>query len=153
VDNFIAKLQEEDCGEELQCDGADVHTFTVLAFDNYYTGNLTDEIGPMKRELDMPKFYPAFSDFSAAPNAATPNVVFPNNAANPYLTGRYYGELSAADRAVTQVYGERPEQRWPCGFGSQGRVRSSGKVADTGPSHLTGAARARRKWWGTVRGR
>jgi hypothetical protein len=56
-------------------------TFTVLAFDNYYIGNLTDAIGPMKYELDMPQFYPALSDFTAAPNAATPNVVFPNNAA------------------------------------------------------------------------
>jgi Subtilase family len=66
-------------------------TFSVLAFDNYYTGNLTDEIGPMKYELDMPQFYTALSDFTAAPNAATPNIVIPNNAANPYFTGPYNG--------------------------------------------------------------
>jgi minor extracellular serine protease Vpr len=54
-------------------------TFSVLAFDNYYTGNLTDEIGPMKYELDMPQFYTALSDFTAAPNAATPNIVIPNH--------------------------------------------------------------------------
>ena len=66
-------------------------TFSVLAFDNYYTGNLTDEIGPMQYELDMPQFYPDFSDFTAAPNAATPNVIFPNNAATPYFTGPYNG--------------------------------------------------------------
>jgi subtilisin family serine protease len=66
-------------------------TFSVLAFDNYYTGNLTDKIGPMKYELDMPQFYPALADFSAAPNAATPNLVIPNNAANPYFTGPYNG--------------------------------------------------------------
>lgn len=66
-------------------------TFSVLAFDNYFTGNLTDLIGPMRYELDMPQFYPALSDFSAAPNAATPNFVIPNNAANPYLTGPYNG--------------------------------------------------------------
>ncbi len=66
-------------------------TFTVLAFDNYFTGNLTDSIGPMKYELDMPQFYPSVSDFSAAPNASTPNAVFPNNAATPYFTGPYNG--------------------------------------------------------------
>ena len=66
-------------------------TFSVLAFDNFYTGNLTDQIGPMKYELDMPQFYTALSDFSAAPNASTPNAVIPNNAANPYFTGPYNG--------------------------------------------------------------
>ena len=66
-------------------------TFEVLAFDNYYTGNLTDLIGPMQYELDMPKVYPVPTDLTAAPNAATPITIFPNNAGNPFLTGPYNG--------------------------------------------------------------
>jgi subtilisin family serine protease len=66
-------------------------TFSVLAFDNYYTGNLTDLIGPMQYELDMPKVYPVPIDLTAAPNTSTPITIFPNNAANPFLTGPYNG--------------------------------------------------------------
>ncbi len=32
-------------------------TFFVDAFDNYFTGNLTDQIGPMQYELDITQFY------------------------------------------------------------------------------------------------
>jgi minor extracellular serine protease Vpr len=66
-------------------------TYSVLAFDNYYTGNLTDLIGPMKYELDMPQVYAGVSEFSAAPNASTPMTVFPNNAANAYFGAPYNG--------------------------------------------------------------
>ncbi len=65
--------------------------YSVLAFDNYYTGNLTDSIGPMKYELDMPQFYAGASDFTVPVNGATPVAIFPNNAANPYFTGPYNG--------------------------------------------------------------
>jgi subtilisin family serine protease len=65
--------------------------FSVLAFDNYYTGNLTDFIGPMQFELDMPTVYPAVSEFIVPADGSTNLAVFPNNAANVYLTGPYNG--------------------------------------------------------------
>jgi subtilisin family serine protease len=66
-------------------------TFSVLAFDNYFTGNLTDMIGPMRYELDMPKFYSDLATYSVPPNGSVPAVIIPNNAANPYFTGPYNG--------------------------------------------------------------
>ena len=67
-------------------------TFSALAFDNYFTGNLTDIIGPMKYELDMPRFYPAAISFGVPAGSSTPVSVIPNNAANPFLTGPYNGK-------------------------------------------------------------
>jgi subtilisin family serine protease len=64
-------------------------TFEVLAFDNYFTGNLTDLIGPMQYELDMPNVYA--NDVTVVPNTTAPMTVFPNNAANIFLTGPYNG--------------------------------------------------------------
>jgi subtilisin family serine protease len=66
-------------------------TFSVLAFDNYYTGNLTDLIGPMQYELDMPTVYPAVSTFTVPANGSTNLTVFPNNVGNVYFTGPYNG--------------------------------------------------------------
>jgi subtilisin family serine protease len=66
-------------------------TFSVLAFDNEFSGNLTDLIGPMKYELDMPMVYPAASTFTVPANGSTSLLVFPNNAANIFLTGPYNG--------------------------------------------------------------
>jgi Subtilase family len=66
-------------------------TFSVFAFDNYYTGNLTDIIGPMQYELDSPQVYPFPPDLTAAANTSTPVQIFPNNAANPFFTGPYNG--------------------------------------------------------------
>jgi len=66
-------------------------SYSVAAFDNYYTGNLTDFIGPMNYELDMPQFFPATADFSVAPNTALALPVIPNNTANVYFTGPYNG--------------------------------------------------------------
>jgi len=63
-------------------------TFSVLAFDNYYTGNLTDLISGMKYELDMPQYYAL--DMSVPPGGA-PLTIYPNNAANVYFTGPYNG--------------------------------------------------------------
>lgn len=65
-------------------------TFFVLAFDNYYTGNLTDFIGPMQYELDMPQFYTS-ATFPVAAGASTSIPVFPNNAANPFFGAPYNG--------------------------------------------------------------
>jgi hypothetical protein len=65
-------------------------TFSVLAFDNYYTGNLTDLIPGMRYELDMPQNY-TFSTFTV-PAGFNGNVpVVPNNAANVFLSGPYNG--------------------------------------------------------------
>jgi len=65
-------------------------TFSVLAFDNYYTGNLTDIIGPMKYEMDMPQSY-ASSTVSVPAGASGGISVYPNNASFPYFTGAYNG--------------------------------------------------------------
>jgi hypothetical protein len=67
-------------------------TFSLLAFDNYYTGNLTDAIGPMHYELDMPQVYPIPTDLTAAANTSTPVLIVPNNAANPFLGAPYNGD-------------------------------------------------------------
>ena len=66
-------------------------SYSVLAFDNYFTGNLTDLIGPMSYELDMPQSYPALTDFTVPANGSVPVTVVPNNAANPFLNGPYNG--------------------------------------------------------------
>ncbi len=66
-------------------------TFSVLAFDNFFTGNLTDSIGPMKYELDMPQVYPSSMDFTVAPGTPTGVTIRPNNAGNIFLTGPYNG--------------------------------------------------------------
>ncbi len=65
--------------------------FSVLAFDNYYTGNLTDFIGPMQYELDKPTVYAGEGEFAVPPNGSTNLTVYPNNAANFYFTGPYNG--------------------------------------------------------------
>jgi len=65
-------------------------TFSVLAFDNYYTGNLTDIIAGMQYELDMPQYY-TDSDEVSVSSAGTALTVIPNNAANVYFTGPYNG--------------------------------------------------------------
>jgi len=66
-------------------------TFSVLAFDNYFTGNLTDLIPSMKYELDMPQFYAGSDDFTVPAGSSTPLTIFPNNAANVFFTGPYNG--------------------------------------------------------------
>jgi subtilisin family serine protease len=66
-------------------------SYSVLAFDNFYTGNLTDTIGPMKYELDMPQVYSGPVDLTVPAGGSLPVTIFPNNAANPFLTGPYNG--------------------------------------------------------------
>ncbi len=66
-------------------------TFSVLAFDNYFTGFLTDLIGPMNYELDMPQFYTFGSEFTVPPNTSLALAIFPNNAANPFFSAPYNG--------------------------------------------------------------
>ncbi len=65
-------------------------TFSVLAFDNYFTGNLTDLIGPMKYELDMPQLFPASSEFTVAPGGSSALTIIPTapyNGNSPSQTG------------------------------------------------------------------
>ena len=65
-------------------------TFGVYAFDNYYTGNLTDMITGMQYELDMPKEYTSSS--VSVPIGFSGNLsIYPNNAANPYFGAPYNG--------------------------------------------------------------
>jgi subtilisin family serine protease len=66
-------------------------SFSVLAFDNYFTGNLTDSIGPMAYELDMPQFYTDSAEYAVPAGGSQIMQVFPNNAANFYFTGPYNG--------------------------------------------------------------
>jgi len=66
--------------------------FSVEAVDNYFTHTVTDSIGPMKYELDMPQVYASPFTVTVAPSASTNLTVFPNNAANPYLTSPYNGK-------------------------------------------------------------
>jgi subtilisin family serine protease len=64
--------------------------YSVLAFDNYFTGNLTDQIGPMSYELDMPQVFAGQSEFTAGPNVSTPVTIFPSipyNGNSPSQTG------------------------------------------------------------------
>ena len=78
-------------------------TFSVLAFDNYYTGNLTDLIGPMQYELDMPQFYSSTAEFTVPSNGSLGTTIFPNNAANVYLTGPYNGN-SPSQTGILYMY-------------------------------------------------
>jgi hypothetical protein len=66
-------------------------TFSLLAFDNYFTGNLTDQIGPMLYELDMPQVYPDRPDVLVAAGGSTLINVVPNNAGNVFFAGPYNG--------------------------------------------------------------
>jgi hypothetical protein len=65
-------------------------TYSVYAFDNYYTGNLTDAITGMKYELDMPQYY-VDNDEVAVPPAGWNFGVYPNNATYYYFSGPYNG--------------------------------------------------------------
>ncbi|MGH7490294.1 MAG: hypothetical protein ACRD9L_02385, partial [Bryobacteraceae bacterium] len=65
-------------------------TFSVLAFDNFFTGNLTDEIGPMNYELDNPKFFPGAPELTVPAGGSSPVTVFANsgyNGKSPSQTG------------------------------------------------------------------
>ena len=79
-------------------------TFDVLAYDNYYTGNLTDYIAGMKYELDMPQEYTSLSTFSVPAGSTGPIVsIIPNNAANFYFSGPYNGN-SPSQKGILFLY-------------------------------------------------
>ena len=64
--------------------------FSVLAFDNYYTGNLTDSIKGMKYELDNPKFFTTTPSFTVPAGGSTLITVVPQlpyNGNSPSQTG------------------------------------------------------------------
>ena len=77
-------------------------TFDVLAFDNFYTGNLTDEITGMQYELDMPRAY-TIPSFSVTAGTSTTVPVFPNNAATPYFSAPYNGN-SPSQKGILFLY-------------------------------------------------
>jgi subtilisin family serine protease len=79
--------------------------FSVLAFDNYSTGNLTDSIGPMAYELDMPKLYAASDEFTVPANSSLPLTIFPNNAANVFFTGPY-NDKSPSQTGLLLMYAD-----------------------------------------------
>ena len=56
--------------------------FQVAAFDNYYTGNLTDLIGPMKYELDSPQDFAAPSSLVVPAGSSSLVTVFPTSPYN-----------------------------------------------------------------------
>jgi subtilisin family serine protease len=77
-------------------------TFSVLAFDNYYTGNLTDSITGMKYELDMPQEYTT-SSFAVTAGTSGSIPVVPNNAAHPYFSAPYNGN-SPSQKGILFLY-------------------------------------------------
>ena len=77
--------------------------YQLLAFDNFFTGNLTDLIGPMNYELDMPQVYSGGDEFFVSPNLPLSFTIFPNNAANPYFTGPYNGN-SPSQKGLLLMY-------------------------------------------------
>jgi hypothetical protein len=79
---FTVPLSALSTAGGLQVTPSTPFVFSLLAFDNYYTGNLTDFIGPMQYELDSPKFYGFPSSFVLAANTSSATGVIPNNAYN-----------------------------------------------------------------------
>ncbi len=78
-------------------------TFAVNAYDNYFTGQQTDSIGPMKYELDMPQYYAASDEFTVPANGSSALTIVPNNAANYYFTGPYNGH-SPSQKGLLLMY-------------------------------------------------
>lgn len=84
-------------------------TFTLDAFDNYFTGNLTDEIADMRYELDMPQFFAASAEFTVPANSAASVTVYPTtpyNGNSPSQTGLlllYTNGLSGQEAAMIKV--------------------------------------------------
>jgi hypothetical protein len=62
--------------------------YSVLAFDNYFTGNLTDLIAPMNYELDMPQFYASTNEFTVPANGSLASAIVPKNTANVFFSVR-----------------------------------------------------------------
>jgi hypothetical protein len=90
----------------LRLTAATPFTFSVLAFDNYYTGNLTDLIGPMQYELDLPQVFPFPADLTAAANTSTPVQIFPNRGNSPSETGlllMYTGRKAGQEASFVTV--------------------------------------------------
>jgi subtilisin family serine protease len=77
--------------------------FWAYAFDNFFTGNLTDAIGPMTYELDMPQFYTDNTGYLVAPNTNVSATIFPNNAANPFFGAPYNGN-SPSQTGILLLY-------------------------------------------------
>jgi len=57
-------------------------TFSVFAYDNYYTGSLTDSITGMKYELDSPQDFPVPSSLTVPAGSSSLVTVFPTSPYN-----------------------------------------------------------------------
>ncbi len=104
---FTAPLSAMKTQSGLQMSVSTPFSFTVDAFDNYFTGNLTDQIGPMRYELDSPKFYAARSEFSVPANGSVPLNILPNNAATPFFALPYNGN-SPSHSGLLLMYQDAP---------------------------------------------
>ncbi|MFL6463817.1 MAG: hypothetical protein ACJ73N_05345, partial [Bryobacteraceae bacterium] len=78
-------------------------TFSVYAYDNYFTGSLTDGISSMHYELDMPAYYAEFAELTVAANGLSQLQIYPNNASYPFLTGPYNGS-SPSQKGLLLMY-------------------------------------------------
>jgi hypothetical protein len=78
-------------------------TFSVLAFDNYYTGNLTDIIAGMQYELDMPQVYTTSTSLLLPAFSGSLSVVPNNNATNAYFGAPYNGN-SPSQKGLLFLY-------------------------------------------------
>jgi subtilisin family serine protease len=88
---FTVPLSALQTASGLQLTYSTPFVFSVLAFDNYFTGNLTDSVGPMLYELDMPQAYTAGDELTVPANTPTAITIIPNNASNVYFSGPYNG--------------------------------------------------------------
>jgi len=100
---FTAPLSAFTTSTGLTLNASTPFTFRVLAFDNYFTGNLTDSIGPMNYELDMPQYYSGLNGLTVPINGSATLSIFPNNAANVYFTGPYNGN-SPSQKGLLLMY-------------------------------------------------
>jgi len=80
-------------------------TFSVQAYDNYFTGRLTDQIGPMHYELDMPQIYA--NDVLIPAGSSASIQVTPNDAANVFFSGPYNGN-SPSQTGLLLMYKDAP---------------------------------------------
>jgi subtilisin family serine protease len=104
---FTAPLAALQTKSGLQLNYNTPFTYWVDAFDNYFTGNLTDQIGPMRYELDMPQAYSDYSDLVVPAGGTASIQAIPNNSANVYLTGPYNGK-SPSQSGFLFMYADGP---------------------------------------------
>jgi subtilisin family serine protease len=88
---FTVPLSALGTASGLQLTYSTPFNFEVVAVDDYFTGDITDVIGPMYYELDMPQAYTAGDEITVPPNTPTAITIIPNNASHVYFSGPYNG--------------------------------------------------------------